>query len=233
MAYIKPKYIESGMKKFLNGLMIFSASFAAVLLIIVIAGNFVKVDEKLPNKRFILTEEMPKETANRLLAHLNIKMLKFFDNSVSMITCFDANDDGLVAVGLDDRVAIYDSNGLFKYGYSFSTTGTFYVEWEGSNLWIYLEKSDVGILLDRQANCLKCINIHDSHSEDCHWRELTYTQRKIGDDIYRLRNRKITKTDGEGQIRTILDTSIVWKVQVVFAIIVIAGLCAVIWWDSK
>ncbi len=49
-----------------------------------------------------------------------------------VITCFDVNDDGLVAVGSKDLtkkiVLVYDSAGTFQYGYTFDCSGSFGLE---------------------------------------------------------------------------------------------------------
>ena len=76
-----------------------------------------------------------------------------------MISYFDVNENnGNIALCFEDsgrkKIGIYDSDGKFKYGYSFLESGSIGVEWDGNNIIIYSVRGDRAILIDKDAHLI-------------------------------------------------------------------------------
>lgn len=77
------------------------------------------------------TEALSDEQKKTFLSNVNISSV----DSVTQkrgIECFDVNDEGLIAIGFSDSerktVAVYNSEGVFQYGYKFRAEGIFGLE---------------------------------------------------------------------------------------------------------
>lgn len=97
-----------------------------------------------------ITEEIPIERQKNIAKNLYIRLLSEEPSLVS-ISCFDVREDYALAIGYvrtNNRATIcvlYSQDGVFRYGYSLSTTGDYEIEWVGENLLIYLVRG--GFLL--------------------------------------------------------------------------------------
>lgn len=207
-----PCFNAEYMEKMTVRLMKKGMELVLAIVILVSLLNYFETDEKIPIKRFIFTEEMSDHERENFLNRRDITILNS-KKFIKSIGCFDVNERGMVAIGLESlgtraEVAVYDCDGNYKYGYSFDTHGSFYVEWENDNLWIYFVRSDSGVLLDSKANCIKCVNIYDVYSGMSHWEELSYGKRRTGDDVYQFTRGKIIKSDKEGHKKVIYDASV-------------------------
>lgn len=196
MNYFDPKYIERVNLKIVKRVI----EVVLVILLLSYLVSFLKKDERVPIGCFVLTSEIAKEDLEDLLMRKEITLRKS-DGIIKSISNFDVNEKGMVAVaveGFKNSIAVYDSKGNYQYGYSFLDDGSFYTEWKGDDLWLYFSKSEIGLLLDRQANCKKGIYISDKKAKKSHWDELTYGKRKVGSDTYQVVRGKIVKTDKDG-----------------------------------
>ena len=112
------------------------------------------------------------------------------------IRCFAVSDDGLIALGIDKfsfttekAVYIYNSDGEFQYGYTFTTYGTFGVEFNGDCLDIYFVRSELIYTVDRSG---EIVNIRRAPSSKENSNYYIYvvdsTTKKIGETTYTIRN---------------------------------------------
>lgn len=73
-------------------------------------------------------------------------------------SCFDISDQENLMLGYNnlsnDYLLVYSPAGEFLYGFSFIDNGNFGVEWEGTNINLYLSRSDLVITVDTQGNCV-------------------------------------------------------------------------------
>lgn len=195
--------------------------FMLFILIIFLLGiavgiNYFKTDDRVPAGRFQWTVQASEKEEKRTLAYMRIKQRNTGYRN-KPISCFDVNVNGDFAVGFQldgepDIISVYNSNGLFRYGYSFySAKGGFNVKWEYDDLWIYTD--DEGVLVDKDADCIGVIKILDDHGPDSYWNQLDYTKRVIGDDAYRLEGNfagsysRLVKIDSEGKKTTIFEVA--------------------------
>ena len=110
------------------------------------------------------------------------------------IVAFDVNEKGMIALGHDlpnlkKKISIYDSEGNFKYGYSFETHGSFDVEWDGDYLNIYFVRSDYLVTVDSDANIIDIVEVQNTRENQKYsMYYLGGTERVVGDTKYTIRS---------------------------------------------
>lgn len=110
------------------------------------------------------------------------------------IVTFDVNEKGMIALGHDlpnlkKKISIYDSEGNFKYGYSFETHGSFNVEWDGDYLNIYFVRSDYLVTVDSDANIIDIVEVQNTRENQKYsMYYLGGTERVVGDTKYTIRS---------------------------------------------
>ena len=108
------------------------------------------------------------------------------------IVCFDVNARGEVAVGLETAhhqcyVSVIDSDDQWLYGYSFRSSGSFAVEWAGTDaITIYWIRSSVYGTFDSQANCLELAKYCDDSAWSQRLRDLQSPERTVNGTRYAL-----------------------------------------------
>lgn len=182
-----------------------------------------------------LTEEMSEEEKTKFLSNVNITLLNA-EPQKRGINCFDVNEDGMIAIGTSESekkyISIYDSKGIFQYGYTFHSSGSFGVEWDGNNIIIYWVRSDVAACVDSGGKLIDISKIPNSTENDSYWRNFVFIrERKIGDDRYKMVNgddvlgflassySQIIHTNENGDIRIIYEIDESYSVEVLTILI--------------
>ena len=155
------------------------------------------------------------------------------------ISCFDINEYGEIALGFnelsDKSICIYNSDGSFKYGYSFKASGQFGVEWDESNLIIFFVRGDIAALVDDNANVIEIKRISNNFQNNSYWNHKVFsTIRTVNDTTYMLRNdlgllnlfamsthSKLIKIDGDGSELILYDASSDHAIKIVTFILFI------------
>ena len=138
------------------------------------------------------TQNMTEENQKTFIS--NIKLVKEESAPTQTgILCFDVNEDGLIAIGKKGfsrkSVSVYNSSGEYKYSYSFDYEAGFGVEWDGNNLIIYFERSDVAALVDEDGTVLELQEIENTIDNSSYWNNSVFlTQRTVGDHKYVIKN---------------------------------------------
>lgn len=74
------------------------------------------------------------------------------------ITCFDVSNSGEIAIGIDwasnSVIYVYDSQGVFQYGFSFYVDGDYGIAYCDNLLGIYCIRGDTIMFCDNSAACL-------------------------------------------------------------------------------
>lgn len=156
-----------------------------------------------------------------------------FNNDLTLITtepekqsivCFDVNDDGLILIGSGNFeskiVSVYTSDGIFKYGYKFTDSGNFGVEWDGDNVIIYFVRSDVAALVDSTGDILELKTIENTIENNSYWNHSVYSEERTANgNEYVMKNHmgllnafstsysQITRTDIDGNTTIVYDVS--------------------------
>ncbi|SEW32783.1 hypothetical protein [[Clostridium] fimetarium] len=138
------------------------------------------------------TESMNSEKQKLFKSNINIISLHSYVKT-NPIVCFDVNNDGLIALGFDDdshkTICVYNPDGEFIYGYSFESSGSFGVEWDGGNILIYFVRSDVAALFNSSATCLELKMISNSTENNTYWNHTVFEKKRIvGKNEYEIKN---------------------------------------------
>ena len=98
-----------------------------------------------------------------------------------LIKCFDVNTDGFYAIGCaNNTIYIYDSTGVFQYGYRFHTEGTYGIELKENSIVIYLARSNIAVEIDPNGQCLNAEEVNIAYNI------LNRTKKEVGNVRYYL-----------------------------------------------
>ncbi len=138
------------------------------------------------------TEELTQDEIERIVDNVKISMLEKEPEKKS-IDCFDVNEYGKIAIGCSNSenktVCIYSTDGTFRYGYGFSCTGDFGIEFHGDILNIYLVRGDIALSVTSLGEITEVRRIQNSIENNSYWNEHIFCkQQKVGDTEYVIRN---------------------------------------------
>ena len=179
--------------------------------------------------------EMESEDQKNFLSNIDLHFVDV-EPQKHAITCFDVNDKGLLAVGVNTLtkkyISVYGSDGTFQYGYTFNCNGSFGVEWDDTNLIIYFVRSDVAALFDSNGTNIELGRIENTIDNNSYWNHFVFSaQRYIGEDQYIMRNdmgilnafafsySQVAKIDSIGNVAILYDASSAYMKQIVMLII--------------
>ncbi|MHB8961559.1 MAG: hypothetical protein ACYC5K_00180 [Saccharofermentanales bacterium] len=184
-------------------------------------------------------ETINDETRANIVGNLNIILVNTPVKNIP-ISCFDVNEYGDIALGFNDlsnkSICVYNSDGSFKYGYSFMTNGRFGVEWDEANLIIFFVRGDIAAQVDDNANVIDVKKISNSFQNNSYWNHKVFsTIRTENDTTYMLRNdlgllnlfamstySKLIKTNGDGSELVLYDVSSDLAIKIItFGIIIL------------
>ena len=110
---------------------------------------------------------------------------------------FAVRQDGAFAVAQEDLsterekiVAVYDADGAFSYAVAFSAPGSYGVDFDGDALRLWFVRGDCAVTVTPDGQVVRVQNAQDFAAIDAFWNEvLNATEQKVGDQIYKCRNR--------------------------------------------
>ncbi len=163
-----------------------------------------------------------------------------FEQEVSgnTIECFDVNDDGMIALGTNKSsqkfISIYNSQGVFQYGYQFDCTGSFGIEWDANNIIIYFVRSDIACSVNPIGEIQEILDIKNTSNNNSYWNNNVFsTTRTVGNVKYRMQNdfgilnifstsySQLVIQDSNGQTKIIYDVNAQQLYKLVFEIVCI------------
>lgn len=101
--------------------------------------------------------------------------------------CFDVNEDGGYALGFDtgntDMILVYDTNGSYLYGFSFSNNGSLGIEWDDQNLILYTVRGNLAVWLDGNGTCLDMKIVQNSTQNNEYWNDEVWANVKKSGDV--------------------------------------------------
>lgn len=132
------------------------------------------------------TESLEQEEIETILSNINITKLSN-EPSKKVIQCFSVNTDGTIAVGCGSynkkTVCIYNSEGIFQYGYSFQTAGSFGIELKEDILYIYFVRSDIALAIDPDGQINSVTRIQNTVENNSYWNHSVFST-KISTEQY-------------------------------------------------
>ena len=138
------------------------------------------------------TNPLTEEEKNTIMQNIDISPIEA-EPVKGSIACFDVNDSEMIAIGQSKgeqkAVCIYSQDGSFLYGYAFSYSGAFGVEWDGNDINIYRVRSDLIITVDRAGNITDIARVEDTFENNLYGNHLLYsTERNTDHARYYIRN---------------------------------------------
>ncbi len=185
------------------------------------------------------TENISNEKMITFVDNINIKLLEEEPRGMS-IECYDINKNGMFAIGTErfeqKKIAVYNIEGIFQYGISFDSSGTFYLELtDDDKLIIYFVRSDMAVSVNSVGEVEEVLNIPDTLDNNRYWRYIQAPKKKVGETQYKLKNdmgilnifatsySQIVAIDAEGNETVIFDADTTAE-QVTIIIIVFIGI---------
>ena len=166
--------------------------------------------------------------------------ISVFEQEVSgnTIECFDVNDNGFIALGTKKSnqkfVSIYNSQGVFQYGYQFYCNGSFGVEWDSNNLIIYFVRSDIACSVNPSGEIQEILEIKNTSNNNSYWNNKVFSAtRTLGNVEYKIQNdfgilnifstsySQLVIQDFNGQTKTIYDVNSQQLYKLIFEIVCI------------
>ncbi len=166
--------------------------FLSLLLLLLI---FTNVSEAFAmNTGFSVTDSFSDEEKKHIIKTSNVKLLKEEPVKES-IQCFDVNKDDLIAIGTKNisniyYIGIYNSNGIFQYGYSFIDSGSFGIEFDNENIIIYFVRSDIVMSVNPNGDVLEIAKVDNTMENNTYANYLLSPRERVSGN-----NKYIPKND--------------------------------------
>lgn len=108
----------------------------------------------LPNSLKVYATDSQSELVDQIEGVLNISV--FYEKETDrLIKCFDVNESGCYAIGYkNNTIQVFDSFGVFQFGYRFDTDGTYGIALKENSMVIYLGRSNVAVEIDSTGKCV-------------------------------------------------------------------------------
>ena len=159
-----------------------------LFLIILLVNNGMMIFAM--NTGFII-EELTEQEKNTVISNLDISVLKN-EPEKKAIECFDVNQNDEIAIvySVFDKktICVYNET-TFLYGFTFNSSGSIGVEWDGSNLNIYFVRSDVIISINSKGEILNVAKAKNTVENNSYVNSFIYSRKRIvGDKEYIIKN---------------------------------------------
>lgn len=138
------------------------------------------------------TQPLSNEEKNTFEANADFRLLDK-EPTKRTIKCFDVNENNLIAIGSSTSekktIAIYNSEGVFQYGYEFDSNGSFGVEWDNDNIIIYFVRSDVACSVSPTGTIENLSKIENTFENNAYWNDFVFSEnRTVGESEYSIKN---------------------------------------------
>ena len=193
-----------------------------------------------PSLLVVSASDTQNERISQIESALNIEI---FHEKVEdqLIKCFDVNEDGCFAVGYrNNTIQVYDSLGVFQYGYRFNTDNTYGIALKENSIVIYLGRSHNAVEIDSAGKCIAVETVY--FSEDIVESVMKRTCKQIGNVYYFLERdigifdgdySRLIRVDEDGTKRVLYDVTTKGYIvgafhYVILSIFPIVGIAAII-----
>jgi len=163
--------------------------FAVFSLIFCGYMGLCSVTAQAASSGFVTTACVDEEKA-AIIERINLEIVTD-EYLTSGIQCFDVREDGVYALAFDagsnSRISVYSSDGLFQYGYMFSSDGDFAVEFHEGAIAIYFLRGDVFAVYDSTGVCKEVRKVSNTNQNHIYAKEiLDRSYKKTSDEEYYL-----------------------------------------------
>ena len=129
---------------------------------------------------------------------------------------------------------MYDSEGVFQYGYEFECDGNFGLEWDDNNIIIYFVRSNVAALFDASGTNLELKIIQNTTNNNDYWNHFVEaTKRTMNEEQYIMRNNmgllnlfassysQLIRIDTDGNVISIYDVGHEYNIKFIIGLIAV------------
>lgn len=193
------------------------------------------------------TKELSDEEQRKILNNIHISILDKIPRKAA-IKCFDVNENGLIAIGSSDSekktICIYSAEGIFLYGYQFSTPGSFGLAWENDSIIIYFVRSALAVTVNASGEVENILRIEETPENSAYRRDVVFsTTRVVGDYEYIIKNdggildffaatySKLVVINGAGEENIIYDVSSELSIKrtiILIAVVLYIGVAVIV-----
>lgn len=140
------------------------------------------------------TTELSNNSATSFISNINLKKIDSYTPK-NEIECFDVNSNEMIALGFKNSenktIGIYNTEGIFQYGYEFQCYGTFGVEWDNDNLNIYFVRENIAISVNSDGIIQSILEIQNTTENNTYWNKNVFQKEKTVDQKkFLLQNNK-------------------------------------------
>ena len=141
-----------------------------------------------------LTNQLTEQEKSTFISNIELSFLTNEPIKRS-IECFDVNENETIAIGQNGNstkkiVCVYSNNGVFQYGYTFKSSGTFGVEWSGDNINIYFIRSDVIVSVTPDGEISDIAEVENTTDNNSYLNNFIFSNRRmVGDTEYIIKNK--------------------------------------------
>ena len=117
-------------------------------------------------KQEVNAETFSDEEQRGIYESLSITAISDFKGSKTF-TNFDVNEEGEVIVSFDNMlsnsVVAFDKKGEYLFGFAIKTQGSFYVEWSGDNICLFLVRSSLMVTMNKEAELISIVDCSEQY----------------------------------------------------------------------
>lgn len=147
-------------------------SFCMVFILLISSlSTCVCADEyNFPSTSQLVSDDKQKT----IISNLNVSSLSSPETRGQLL-CFDVTEDGRFAVGFDSlprKVCVFNKNGDYQYGFSFSTLGDFEIMLTETGVLTYLIRSHLCVEINSNAAVMNITEIPPTLENNKYWRTI-------------------------------------------------------------
>ena len=167
-----------------------------------------------------------------IIANLKISPLREQENG-GKILCFDVREDGSFVLGFDSlprKVCVFDNNGTFQYGFSFSDYGTYGVTLIDTGVLIHMVRSSICVEINPDIEVLTVSEIPPTLENNNYWQEITsQNSKKINEKTYMLKdNHKLISLDSKMNETILYETESIINLHTILPVFLLVACFSVL-----
>lgn len=184
------------------------------------------------------TESISVERKEKILSNISFSPMEFEPREKGF-ECFDINEHGMIVLVSSTfkgkSICVYDSDGVFQYGFTFDDAGSVGALWDGDIVNIYYVRGDLLVSVNSCGEVLDVVEAPSTVENNAYYREIIKaSKRTVGSTTYIAQGHsgsitmftssysKLTAKDSSGNETVIYDATTYNTVKVILVSVVAA-----------
>jgi hypothetical protein len=184
------------------------------------------------------TEPISAERKEKVLSNISFSPMEFEPRKKGF-ECFDINEHGMIVLVSStfkgESICVYDSDGVFQYGFTFDDAGSVGALWDGDIVNIYYVRGDLLVSVNSCGEVLDVVEAPSTVENNAYYREIIKaSKRTVGSTTYIARGHsgsatmftssytKLTAKDSDGNETVIYDATAYNTAKVILVSVVAA-----------